>query len=314
MDFAKKRRCVQTVHKQKKGTQQASFNFQMYRGGRAFTLPSHGIVLYLSLIVIPAGVCIAQCTAYLAMADMLDLLVATPHGKTTPALLDQAASTFLQACVAAGWQEAMHSKHHWLVHFGFHLQKFITAGLGPMLPNCFVNERKHKLARRYGSDIHNARTFEISVAHELLCHDLDVLETPGLFTSEVRLDKKCRAPRKLIQFVETTLGRSVGECFTCAKAFLGYCGPCNKGDVAIMKHADHLAVGQVFVHIACDGRLYSLITEWSIHSFDMKQGHAVCKKGNETFLISTDSLVCAVPWCQLADDMFRILVPWQHRQ
>ena len=271
------------------------------------------MALYLSLVVIPAAMCIPQCMAFLAMMDMLDLLVATPHGVTTPTVLNQAAKTFLEACVAAGWKDYMHSKHHWLVHFGFHLQKFIDAGLGPMMPNCFVNERKHKLARRYGGDIHNTRTFEISVAHELLCHDLDVLQQPCIFNADTRLDKKCKVPKKLQDFLQEALGRPLNECFTCAKAHLAYSGPCQRSDVVIMKGAVQLRVGQVYVHAACEGQVYSVIAQWELESFDLKHGHAVCKKSESTFLIATASILCAVPWCQLGHSLYRILVPLQHR-
>ena len=267
------------------------------------------MALYLSLVVIPAAICIPQCMAFLAMMDMLDLLVATPHGVTTPALLNQAAKTFLDACVAAGWQEHMHSKHHWLLHFGFHLQKFIDAGLGAMMPNCFVNERKHKLARRYGGDINNTRTFEIFVTHELLCHDLDVLQQPNLFSADTRLDKNCKAPSKLMAFLEESFGKPLNQCFTCAKAHLAYSGPCQRGDVVIMKVASQLKVGQIYLHAACEGQIYSVVAQWEIESFDAKQGHAVCKKSENTFLAATASILCAVPWCQHEKEWYRILVP-----
>lgn len=138
------------------------------------------VAMFLTLIIIPAEVCIAECMCFLAMSDMLDLFVGVPHGVATADLLQEAAVNLLTLCIGAGWKSNLHTKHHWLTHLKKHLRKFEESGLERVLPNCFVNERKHKLSRRYGGDIASTRTFELSVLQELLCHDLATLEVRGL--------------------------------------------------------------------------------------------------------------------------------------
>ena len=83
--------------------------------------------------------CQAECQAIFALADLLDLIQAVPHGQVTPAMIDNAAKCFLDACVAADWEEYMGPKFHWCLHMGSHLKRW------GILPGCFVQERKHKL-------------------------------------------------------------------------------------------------------------------------------------------------------------------------
>ena len=76
--------------------------------------------------------CQAECKAMFALADFLDLIQAVPHGQVSPSMIDNAAQVFLDACVAAGWEEYMGPKFHWCVHMGSHLQRW---GILPCL--CF---------------------------------------------------------------------------------------------------------------------------------------------------------------------------------
>ena len=231
----------------------------------------------------------------------------------TPKMLEDSAVKFLQACIKAGWEAHMHTKHHWLIHFGYHLQVFQESGLGPMLPNCFVNERKHKLARRYGGDIANTRTFERSVTTELLCHDMACLEKPDLFASGVHLDKKCKAPKKVQSFLQDTLGLLAKECYTNVKAHLASGGACQKEDVIIMKDGSDLVPAQVWLHAYFDGNVISLVSQWEMESLQLQDGFATCKEKEDIRIVPTSSILCAVPYCPLGQGLYRLLVPLQFR-
>ena len=83
-----------------------------------------------------------KCQVFFALADIIDLIQLVPKGKITPAMVDRAVTTFLSLCISCGFKENMHTKFHWCLHFGTHLQKH------GQLPSCFVQERKHKVVKR----------------------------------------------------------------------------------------------------------------------------------------------------------------------
>ena len=87
----------------------------------------------------------AACRAYLLLSNVIDLLAASASGLISPDDLDNAVDGFLALCKAAGWSNRMHSKFHWLLHFGQHLRQHL------LLLNCWVHERRHKLVKRYSS-------------------------------------------------------------------------------------------------------------------------------------------------------------------
>lgn len=83
------------------------------------------------------------CQAYFALADIIDLIQLVPLDLISPATIDRAATTFIDMCLDAGFKDHMHTKFHWVLHFGQHLK------VHKILPSCFVQERKHKMVKRY---------------------------------------------------------------------------------------------------------------------------------------------------------------------
>ena len=84
-----------------------------------------------------------KCSAFFALADIIDLIQLVPLGKITPAHLESACSNFIGLCLQSEWQNNMHTKFHWVLHFPGHLK------LHKQLPSCFVQERKHKVVKRH---------------------------------------------------------------------------------------------------------------------------------------------------------------------
>ena len=73
------------------------------------------MAFFVQAAVLPHGVCRRECKAFLALTDILDMLVATPLGMVTAPMLRATTGVFLQACLDAGWEAWMHTKFHWLV-------------------------------------------------------------------------------------------------------------------------------------------------------------------------------------------------------
>ena len=133
------------------------------------------IAIYVTNVFLRAGYCVHECTAYVLLADLLDLLVASPHGTVTSDMLRTTGDNFLRACVNAGWRERLIPKFHWIIHLAIELKHF------GLLLTCWVHERKHKMVKRYSDQVRNTKTYEKSVLSEVICHHIAELTNPAKF-------------------------------------------------------------------------------------------------------------------------------------
>lgn len=137
------------------------------KSGQLKCSASEGLSLYPVMamftrsVLLPTGACTTGCQAFLALAEVLDQLLAIPLGIVPPRELQRSIASFLDACIAAKWRSLMHPKFHWLVHLPQHLASWGT------LPTCWVHERRHKMVKRYAGDIRNTSNYERSVLKEV---------------------------------------------------------------------------------------------------------------------------------------------------
>ena len=110
---------------------------------------------------------------------------------------------FLAAALAAGWREWMGPKWHWMVHYSEHLQRW-----GCLL-TCWAHERKHKVVKRYATQINNSRAYEQSVLSEVISHYLNDLRSPGHFRKTAYLEEPHKANAKLLSFLIRELEMNV---------------------------------------------------------------------------------------------------------
>ena len=132
--------------------------------------------------------------------DVVDALVCTRMHLTTPDDLRNRVDALLKACVEAGWSESMIPKFHWMIHYAFHLARF------DCLPTCWVHERKHKVIKRYGTDIENLSTYSRSVISEATSHQLESLRRDCALDLGFGFDVKREAPRRLALPLRSALG------------------------------------------------------------------------------------------------------------
>ena len=95
------------------------------------------LAYFVETVCVPAGRCAAACVAYLALADVIDCIVAISRGVNVPP--DQLLATvehFLAMFAAAFGLDYMTPKFHWLLHLMDHYVNF--GGL----PTCWTLERK----------------------------------------------------------------------------------------------------------------------------------------------------------------------------
>lgn len=263
---------------------------------------------WLAFTVQPTGACTKAITCFLALADLLDLIQGVIHIESAADLIDDAVSNLLSRCLDCNYVDRMASKFHWLVHFGFHIRKFQEAGLGQMLPSCFVQERKHKVAKRYGQGISNTTKFEYSILNEVVCHELAQLEELEQFSQACRLVKKSVAPKKLATLVRQVFGSNIQDIWTCTQVHLSPAGSCQKKDVVVIR-GQALQVAQVWVHAAFEDQVVSLVSLWETKEYDPHLGFATALKKDEAEFINTHSIICAIPFCNVKDDLYRVLLP-----
>ena len=262
--------------------------------------------LMLLQVVAPIGVCSQELHAYICLANIVDLLHSMPVKCCTPEALKKAIADFLQACIDCGWQQQCHPKFHWVLHMPRHLAKW------GCLPSTWVHERKHKVAKRYGSLQKNTTQYDRSILLECLGHSLAELQDEQAFSLATRLEKQSCPTQKLKEFMQQYCEHPVQELSTSHKAFLSPGGSCQKGDVVVFKIS--LLVGQVYFHANCNGQVMTLVNLWSILECDAQKGSCLCKMQQcSPMMVDTDDLACAVPYCHLKEDLYRVYIPLPYR-
>ena len=129
--------------------------------------------LYVRTVLLASNInadCNAASHALLLLIELAHLIVATSRVTVSPACLLALMHRFLDAFTNAFGFDWLTPKCHWLLHLPKALRRF-----GRLL-NCFVLERKHKMPKRYATDLQNtSRAPTISLLSEVVCHNLAAL-------------------------------------------------------------------------------------------------------------------------------------------
>lgn len=239
----------------------ASRRAKLFKATASEGLSLYSVMAYfVKTVILPSGLAVCECKAFLAMASVIDLLSAIPLGVTSPAQLATAIKTFLEKCIEADWQAYMHPKFHWMVHLPKHLERFNC------LPTCWVHERKHRMVKRYATEICNTVTYERSILGEVCSHHLAELAKPDVFSFE-GLVKPRPAPPRVHELLTSELELPVGEQVLYShEARCSSFEPCSKGDVVLLEHGGQVVAGQVWFHAAAMGIQISMVSLWSRNS------------------------------------------------
>ena len=137
------------------------------------------------------------CNALIALNDVVESLQAAHHGLSTADGLRECVRGMLSAVENAGWRGSCTPKFHWCVHYPATVQKFGLA------LTCWVHERKHKLVKRYSTDIYNVPALSASVLHEVASHQLHEASLPTCLDHSMQLLNPHPATKKMRGFVRT---------------------------------------------------------------------------------------------------------------
>ena len=261
------------------------------------------LAFFVQTVLLPAGRRIHECKAFIALADMIDLLCAIPLGCVSVDQLRECIKVFLNLCMDAGWSAYMHPKFHWLVHLPKHYSQFMC------LPTCWVHERKHSVVKRYANEICNTGAFERSLLGEVISHQLADLDRPDCFVSEGLIRPK-PATRKMQAFLNSEFGiREI--CMVSPQARFSKFETCGKGDVVLYKchTTGSIMAGQVWFHTVVLGTPITALSVWSRVAWDDVSGAAewlICKSPE---FISTSDIRVTVLHCTCRHGVCRTLVP-----
>ena len=259
--------------------------------------------IFVQCIAMKANKAPLACIAYVAMADMLDLLASVPLGVVTPDMLRQHVKKFLDSCLAAGWGDYIHPKYHWLIHLPKHLASF--GGL----PTCWVHERKHRVVKRYANEIMNTTSFERSVIGEVTAHHMEALKSMETFSEVASLIAARPAPPKTRKLLEAEFAIGGLECLTSREARISPFAICCKGDVVLVQDGRSIVAGRVCFHASYDGEAVSLVSLWTLLHYDPTTAAAEWQVVENPVLLSTGDIRSATISAAARPGVVRVIVP-----
>jgi hypothetical protein len=252
-----------------------------------------------------------ECNAWLALADLVDLVVASARIKITVEQLQKAVEKFLDRFVVAWGCDWMTPKFHWLLHFASLLFRY------PFLLMCFCLERKHRVAKRYAGELTNPSiTSSESVLKEVVSHHFGQLKSPTSFDYSAGLV----GPRAISKAGQRALYRgldldcSMHEVMSSVVMRFSAFATCAKNDIVLLKRNGSNIAGAVQMHISVDAVPVSLVTIFELVQLHAGTGYAVWKKTDTSVLIEATDIIDVLITTQLPDGRLGSIVPLEFRK
>ncbi len=269
------------------------------------------VACYIHAVYLRAGVCVPECRAYIALCEVLDLLVVLALGVVTEEQFHKAVDDFLKACLEAGWRDSMHPKFHWCIHLVRELVRF------GILLTCWVHERKHRMVKRYTNDHRNTRAYEASILSEVTCQHFYNLSLKRTFDLEVGLREPI-APctPAMCDMLSRGLQIDDAECMTAKRARVSKFEVVQVSDVVIWKDRGHLSIGKIMLLASVDGIPLAVIALWPLARKDLQQG-TVDVQINEHLLKFRpvgDIITACMYRKKGSEDIAQIIVPCLYRR
>lgn len=211
------------------------------------------------------------CTSLLCLCDLVELIVATARLTVTPDMLAAEVHRFLKAFVDAFGFEWLTPKAHWLLHLPDHLARF-----GRLL-NCFALERKHRIPKRYATDLKNiAHKADASLLKECICHHFSSVKDGAFEYTVALIDKRsasAQTRRTIWKLFELEDDASAINVATIAR--YNPTALCSQSDVVMIKDGDGFRGGRIQVHFELHGVLMSLVKPYNLYRRDSNSALAV---------------------------------------
>ena len=211
---------------------------------------------FLGQVVMAVGLEPAACASFMALCDVLDLLAAIPHGLVTAVMLQTAIQTHLELFKVAYGSNNMIPKHHFSLHLG---QMLLQFGL---LLCCFVQERRHKLVKRFANNLLNtSQNYERTLLAEITNLHLDQCARSEFICCEPALVAPVSdAPPNLLNFVQCVFPGA--RATTAFSIRYSHCGLASKHDVVLGVSNGAFFAGRVLFNLCIEGELMLCVEAW----------------------------------------------------
>lgn len=180
-----------------------------------------------------------HAACFLRLTKVVELILRVARCSVRPRELDEATCTYLRTFKGIYGEDCMTIKFHYILHFARYVRKW------GILPNCFVHERKHRLAKRYGNEVKNITSeWEASVLREITCKHIHNLSSDDtLFETSAGLIEPFSARANVCSFLFGEFGP--GNFVEARVARINAWEKVHKGDVVELDVDGARVVGQV---------------------------------------------------------------------
>lgn len=247
------------------------------------------------------------CQVLLQLCGIVDILQALPVVRMHSQHLEAAINAFFESCETANWQSKFHSKFHWLTHMPKEMEV-----MGGFLPSCFTQERKHKSTKRYATAMQNLRSYDRTILEEIVAQDIYQMKE-HIYCTEARLSKKCECNKRVLSFLQSVFGETLGQCYCCCSAFLSPAGSCNRGDFVLLHDEANLQAAEVISHFEVDGSLWSLVQLLTLQGYNPQTCAAKWSTAGQVLFYPTRHIKCATTWSHAKGQTIVTLVPLSFR-
>ena len=257
------------------------------------------------------GACVTECLAFLALIDVIELIRSTPRVAVPPDMMLKAVEECLRLWSTTFGFDSMTPKWHWMLHFHRTLSKFD----GVML-NCFCLERKHRMPKRYASELKNiSGNAGRSILSNVTAHHFGALGNASSFSFEVGLVDGRAASRRMKREVAHALGLEGAHDIKAALVSrFNPLATCAKNDIVLVKSEARFRAGRVQFHCEVDGEALSLVSLFTLRKHDAACGYAVWEVSDGGAIpVPTASILDVVVYSKWADNLVCTLLPCEYR-
>ena len=247
------------------------------------------------------------CDAWISLVDVVELILMAAHGNVPSSALLTAVEKFLEIFAKAFGYDYMTPKFHWLLHFPDILKRMRA------LLMCFCLERKHRMPKRYATDLTNVtKGSGASLLKEVTSHHFGQLSQPNAFNFAIGLVNG-RSPSKAMKVV---LARELGvDCESLSvkvSRSMRYStiALCGTGDMLLFRTSDaSVLAGKARCHYEIEGVPVSLVSVYQCSKKDSKSGYSLWTATGYDKLIEASSILDTVIYRKRPDDRLDMLLP-----
>ena len=268
---------------------------------------------FIVTVVRPQGICLVACAAFLKLCDVMDLLQAIPTGRVDEPMLEAPVVEYMTLHVLAFGTNSCHQKFH---NFG-HLPRWL--GRHGLLINCWAHERKHRVPKRFATDVCNTyHNWESTVLQDCTNDHIAALQRRDLFRPDsFLLGSHGRVSPTMTALLSAEFGAGVAfERGARARVATG--GVVAVGDVVCVLYASavrQMDVGRVQYLRTADGVAIALVSLWGDTGYAPPAASGVwtISDANPELVLVDDILDAVTVRISHANSSAVVFLPWKCR-